>query len=144
MTSTTRVPSTSPYADRIGFSAAVRSGDTIHVSGMTALRADGAIAGGEDPYEQARAALAKIDAALRAAGASAADVVRTRIYVTERSYAEPVGRAHGETFGDAKPAATMVVAQLLDPRMKVEIEATAHLTGAAVARDQATSVCSSE
>ena len=125
MASMTRVPSTSPYADRIGFSAAVRIGDTIHVSGMTALAADGTIAGGEDPYEQARAALAKIDAALRATGASAADVVRTRIYVTDRSHADPVGRAHGELFADARPAATMVVAQLLDPRMKVEIEAVA-------------------
>ena len=133
MASTTRVPSTSPYAHRIGFSAAVRVGDTIHVAGMTALAADGGIAGGEDPYEQARAALAKIDAALRVAGASTADVVRTRMYVTDRSHADPVGRAHGEMFADARPVATMVVAQLLDPRMKVEIEATAQLTARDVA-----------
>jgi enamine deaminase RidA (YjgF/YER057c/UK114 family) len=126
MASMTRVPSTSPYADRIGFSAAVRAGDTVYVAGMTALAADGSIAGGEDPYAQARAALAKLDAALRAAGATAADVVRTRIYVTDRSHADAVGRAHAEAFGAAKPAATMVVAQLLDPRMKVEIEAVAH------------------
>lgn len=127
MTHTRRVPSTSPYADRIGFSAAVRAADTIYVAGMTALDADGSIAGGDDPYEQARAALAKVGAALEAAGASAADVVRTRIYVTERSHADAVGRAHGEAFAAAKPAATMIVCDLLDPRMKVEVEAVAHV-----------------
>jgi enamine deaminase RidA (YjgF/YER057c/UK114 family) len=127
----TRVPSTSPFAPRIGFSAAVRCGDTVHVAGMTALDADGAIAGGEDAYAQARAACAKVVAALEAAGAAAADVVRTRIYVTARADADAVGRAHGECFAAAMPAATMIVCELLDPRMKVEIEATAYATSAA-------------
>jgi enamine deaminase RidA (YjgF/YER057c/UK114 family) len=127
MASMTRVPSTSPYAGRIGFSAAVRAGDTIYVAGMTALGADGAIDGGDDPYAQARAACAKVLAALEAAGAVSADVVRTRVYVTRREDADAVGRAHGECFGEAMPAATMVVCGLLDPRMKVEIEAVARV-----------------
>jgi enamine deaminase RidA (YjgF/YER057c/UK114 family) len=122
-----RVPSRSPFASRIGFSAAVRSGDTIHVSGMTALAADGEIEGGDDPYEQARAACRKVVEALAEAGATAADVVRTRIYVTDRAYADLAGRAHGEAFAAAMPAATMVVCDLLDPRMKVEVEAVAHV-----------------
>src|SRR4051794_8236954 len=120
MTSTTRIPSTSPYADRIGFSAAARAGATVYVAGMTALGADGEIDGGDDAYAQARAVCAKVIGALEAAGASAAEIVRTRIYVSAREDAEAVGRAHGECFGDALPAATMVVVGLLDPRMKVE------------------------
>ena len=127
MTHSRRVRSTSPFADRIGFSAAARAGDTVYVAGMTALAADGSIAGGDDPYEQARAALAKVVDALEQAGASPADVVRTRMYVTDRSYADPVGRAHAEAFGAARPAATMIVCDLLDPRMKVEVEAVAHV-----------------
>jgi enamine deaminase RidA (YjgF/YER057c/UK114 family) len=124
----TRVPSTSPFAGRIGFSAAVRTGDTIHVSGMTALGADGEIAGGEDPYAQAQAALAKIAAALEPLGATPAEVVRTRIYLVSAQDADAVGRAHAEFFAGAMPAATMVVCGLLDPRMKVEIEAVACTT----------------
>jgi enamine deaminase RidA (YjgF/YER057c/UK114 family) len=140
----TRVPSASPFASRIGFSAAVRAGDTVHVAGMTALGAGGEIAGGDDAYAQARAALEKVAAALAAAGASIADVVRTRIYVTARADADAVGRAHGECFGAALPAATMVVCELLDPRMKVEIEAVAHLGDRLDDPAQATSSRSSE
>ena len=129
MAPTTRVPSTSPYAGSIGFSAAVRAGAATYVSGMTALGADGEIAGGEDAYAQARAALAKIAAALEAAGATTTDVVRTRMYLTSARDADAVGRAHAEFFAGAMPAATMLVCGLLDPRMKVEIEAVAHAGG---------------
>ena len=122
-----RVPSPSLYAPSIGFSAAVRAGDWVVVAGTTALGADGEIVGGDDPYAQAAEALRKVVAALRAGGARAEDVVQTRIYLTDAADWEAVGRAHGEVFGETRPAATMVVCQLLDPRMKVEIEATAYV-----------------
>jgi enamine deaminase RidA (YjgF/YER057c/UK114 family) len=118
-----RVPSPSPYAPTIGFSAAVRAGDWVHVAGTTALNADGAIA--DDPAEQAHEVLRKIEAALREAGAGLEDVVRTRIYLTDAADWESVGRVHGEVFADIRPAATMIVTGLLDPRMRVEIEAVA-------------------
>src|SRR5690349_20749908 len=111
-----RIPSPSPYAPTIGFSAAVRAGDWVHVAGTTALSADGEIAG--DPAEQTREVLRKIEAALRDAGAGLEDVVRTRIYLTDAADWEAVGRAHGEVFADIRPAATMIVTGLLDPRMR--------------------------
>ena len=122
-----RVPSPSLYAPSIGFSAAVRAGDWVVVAGTTALGADGEMVGGDDPYAQAAEALRKVVAALRAGGARAEDVVQTRMYLTDAADWEAVGRAHGEVFGEARPAATMVVCALLDPRMKVEIEATAYV-----------------
>jgi enamine deaminase RidA (YjgF/YER057c/UK114 family) len=121
-----RVASPSPYAPTIGFSAAARSGDWIHVAGTTALDAQGTMVGGDDPAEQTREVLRKIAAALDEAGASLADVVRTRIYVTDAEDWEAVGRAHGEVFATVRPAATMLVVGLLDPRMRVEIEAVAY------------------
>jgi enamine deaminase RidA (YjgF/YER057c/UK114 family) len=121
-----RIPSPSPYAPTIGFSAAVRSGDWIHVAGMTALNAGGEIP--DDPGEQTREVLRKIAAALNAAGAGLEDVVRTRIYLADAEDWEAVGRVHGEVFGAVRPVATMVIAGLLDPRMRVEIEAVAHAT----------------
>ena len=120
-----RVPSPSPYAPSIGFSAAVRAGDWVVVAGTTALGTDGEIVGGDDPYAQAVEALRKVVMALRAGGARVEDVVQTRMYLVDPDDWEAVGRAHGEVFGDARPAATMVACRLLDPRMKVEIEATA-------------------
>lgn len=121
-----RIPSASPYAPVIGFSAAVRAGDWVHVAGMTAVDADGEIVGVDDPAAQTRATLRKIGDALAAAGSSLDDVVRTRIYLTQASDWEAVGRAHGDVFGDARPAASMLVTGLLDPRMRVEIEAVAY------------------
>jgi signal transduction histidine kinase len=109
-----RIPSPSPYAPTIGFSAAVRSGDWIHVAGMTALNAEGEIA--DDAGDQAREVLRKIAAALNDAGASLEDVVRTRIYLTDAQDWEAVGRVHGEVFAAVRPVATMVVAGLLDGR----------------------------
>jgi enamine deaminase RidA (YjgF/YER057c/UK114 family) len=125
----TRVPSPSPYAPTIGFSAAVRAGDWVHVAGMTALNGDGEIV--DDPAEQTREILRKIAAALEQAGASLDDVVRTRIYLTDAADWEDVGRVHGEVFADIRPVATMLVTGLLDPRMRVEIEAVAYARPAA-------------
>jgi enamine deaminase RidA (YjgF/YER057c/UK114 family) len=122
-----RVPSPSPFAPTIGFSAAVRAGDWVHVAGTTALDGEGEIVGGGDPGAQARETLRKIGAALEAAGASLRDVVRTRIFLVDAGDWEAVGRAHGETFAEIRPVASMLVTGLLDPRMRVEIEAVAYV-----------------
>jgi enamine deaminase RidA (YjgF/YER057c/UK114 family) len=121
-----RVPSPSPFAPTIGFSAAVRAGAWVHVAGTTALDGDGQIVGGDDPEAQAREVLRKIGGALERAGASLEDVVRTRIYLVDAGDWEAVGRAHGETFARIRPVASMLVTGLLDPRMRVEIEAVAY------------------
>jgi enamine deaminase RidA (YjgF/YER057c/UK114 family) len=122
------VPSPSPYAPVIGFSAAVRAGDRVVVAGTTALDARGEIVGGDDPAAQAREVLRKIGVALQGAGASLADVVLTRIHLTDVAAWERVGRVHGDVFADVRPVATMLgVARLLDPRMLVEIEAEAYV-----------------
>jgi enamine deaminase RidA (YjgF/YER057c/UK114 family) len=125
-----RVPSPSPYAASIGFSAAVRAGDYVFVAGMTAIGAGGELVGGDDPYAQAREALRKLAEALEAAGARVDQVVQTRMFLTRADDWEAVGRAHGELFGAARPAAAMLVTGLLDPRMRVEIEAVAYAPGA--------------
>ena len=121
-----RVPSPSPYAPVIGFSAAVRAGDLVFVAGITAVTEDGAIVG-EHAYAQAQEALRKVGAALEAAGARLDQVVQTRTYLADPADWEAVGRAHGEVFGDVRPAAAMLVTGLLDPRMRVEIEAVAYV-----------------
>src|ERR1700754_5002172 len=123
-----KVPSASPYAPTIGFSAAFRTGDWIHVAGTTAVNGDGEIIGANDPAEQTREVLRKIAAALSEAGASLDDVVRTRIYLTDPADWEAVGRVHGEAFAAIRPVATMVVVGLLDPRMRVEVEVVARAT----------------
>ena len=124
MTERQHISSGSPYEATIGFSRAVRVGDRVLVAGTAPVWPDGAC--DRDPETQARRVLDIIMEALREAGARAEHVVRTRTYLTDASDAEAVGRAHGAVFSAARPASTMVVvAALLAPRWKVEMEAEA-------------------
>lgn len=110
----------------IGYSRTVRVGQFVYVSGTTGGGPDGKIVGAGDPYAQTRQALANLVAALTGVGAKPEHVVRTRIYLTDISGWEAVGRAHGEIFGSIRPATTMVeVAKLISPEIMVEIEADA-------------------
>ena len=114
------IAGTSPYEAVIGFSRAVRIGNVVHVSGTGPVGAEDLSAA-----EQTRVVLGIIGAALMQAGASFEHVVRTRIFLAHAEDWEEVGRAHGEVFGTIRPAATMVVAALLNPKWRVEIEAEA-------------------
>ena len=113
------------WEDIIGYSRAVKIGNVIEVAGTTALDEEGNLVGPDDPYEQTRYIIAKIGKALNSAGATLTDVVRTRIFTTDISRWEEIGKAHGEFFREIKPASTMVeVKALINPAMLVEIEAT--------------------
>ena len=118
------ISSGSPFEPTIGFSRAVRVGDVVAVSGTAPVWPDGSC--DPDAGVQARRCLEIIATALAEAGATMADVVRTRMFLTDAADADAVGAVHGEVFADIRPAATMVVvAALLDPRWKIEIEADA-------------------
>jgi enamine deaminase RidA (YjgF/YER057c/UK114 family) len=120
-----RFGSGGPWESMIGYSRVVVRGDSAWVSGCTSV-VDGVVAHPGDVAGQARQALANLTQALERAGFALADVVRTRMYLTDISRWEELGRAHGEIFGDVRPASSMIgVSALLDPAMMVEIEADA-------------------
>ena len=120
------ISSGTKWEDIVGYSRAVRIGNVIEVAGTTAVDENGQVVGLNDPYEQTKFILSKIEKALTQAGVTMKDVVRTRMFVTDMSQWEEIGKAHGLYFRDIKPAATMVeVKSLISPELLVEIEATA-------------------
>lgn len=126
---TRKVGSGAPWEPVVGYSRAVAAGDHVWVTGCTSLR-DGEVVHEGDAYAQTAQALRNVAWALEQVGASLADVVRTRIFVTDIARWEEYGRAHGEAFGEIMPATSMVgVSALIDPRMLVEVEAVAYRPG---------------
>jgi enamine deaminase RidA (YjgF/YER057c/UK114 family) len=122
----TNYSSGAKWEDIVGYSRAVKVGNTIEVTGTVAVDDNNNLVGGNDAYEQTRFVLQKIETVLKKAGASLKDVVRTRMFVTDISRWEEYGRAHGEFFKDIKPCTTLVeVSKLISPEYLIEIEATA-------------------
>ncbi|MBB02864.1 MAG: hypothetical protein CMJ47_09475 [Planctomyces sp.] len=124
------ISSGSAWEGKIGYSRAVRIGNLVHVSGTTATNENGEVVGVGEPAEQAAYILQKIEGALKDAGASLKDVVRTRMYVTRIDDWEAIALAHGKSFGEIRPATTIVeVSRLINPDHLVEIEAEAVIEG---------------
>ena len=123
-----RVSTGTEWESQVGYSRAIRAGDTVRVAGTIATDDEGEVVAPGQPYEQTKHALGIVTDALDELDASAADVVATRMYVTDMAYMDDVGRAHGEVFGDVRPAATMVVVSgLAADGAVVEVEAEAVL-----------------
>ncbi len=119
------------WEDVVGYSRVVRMGDLVFLAGTTATMSDGAIAGLGDPYAQTVQTIDNIASALARIGATLADVVRTRVYLTDVSHFDGFARAHADAFGDVRPVnTTVIVAALADPRMLIEIEVDAYLSAA--------------
>ena len=120
-----------PYEGSVGYSRVIRAGDLIVVAGTTALMPDGVVAGLGDSYLQTRQTLENVASALARVGAGLADVIRTRVFLVDTGHFEGFARAHGEAFSDIRPVnTTVIVAELADPRMLVEIEVDAYVSGA--------------
>lgn len=129
MATRTNISSGAPYEPIFGYSRAVKVGNQIFVSGSTSIQPDGSVAGVGDMYTQAMTTLRTIEKALQQGGASMKHVVRTRMFVTDISKTEEVGKAHAEFFRDVRPASTLVeVSRLVHPDMLIEIEADAVIT----------------
>lgn len=124
-----RVPTSAPWAETVGYSRAIRVGSFVYVAGTAPIGADGAVVAPGDAYKQARRCLEIIAAALKDAGATPDDVVRTRMFVRNPADWAEVGRAHGEMFKHVKPVTTMVFTDFIDPEMLCEIEADAIIAG---------------
>jgi len=126
MSTRMNISSGAKWESIVGYSRAVRVGNTVEVTGTVAVDDSGALIGGNDAYAQTRFILQKIEAVLARAGASMKHVVRTRLFVTDISRWEEYGKAHGEVFGEIRPCTTMVeVSRLIAPEYLIEIEATA-------------------
>ncbi len=126
MTTRTNISSGAPFEPIYGYSRAVKVGNMVFVSGSTAIKPDGTVAGVGDPYAQAIHTFRTIEAALQQAGATMKDVVRTRMFATNLDHTETIGKAHAEFFGSIRPASTLVeVSRLIHPDMLIEIEADA-------------------
>jgi enamine deaminase RidA (YjgF/YER057c/UK114 family) len=120
------ISSGTEWEDAVGYSRAVRAGDKIHVSGTTGTDDSGELVGVGDPYAQTAQAIENIDSALEEAGAELADVVRTRMYVTDVGQWEAIGRTHREALESIRPTTTMLqIDRLIEPKMCIEIEAGA-------------------
>lgn len=124
------ISSGTPWEDQAGYSRAVKAGQHVHIAGTTATESDGTVLAPNEPYEQTAIIFERIEQALDACDAGMDDVVRTRMFVTDVDDWESIARAHSEVFDEVRPAATLVeVDGLVEPDLRIEIEATAYIGG---------------